>query len=77
MNYIDLKTLPEDHPLRNTSLDKIGAEFKRCASDSEFRLVVPGRQLADNTYNTLEGVWAMFYEWRVPESASVTDRSKA
>lgn len=76
MSYIDLKYLPEDHPLRNTALDKIGAEFKRCGSYSAFRLVEPGRPLADNTYNTLEGVWAKFYEWRVPESAIVTDRSK-
>lgn len=66
MSYIDLKTLPEAHPFRNTSLDKIGAEFKRCASHSDFRLVEPGRPLANNTYNTLEGVWASFYEWRVP-----------
>lgn len=70
MTYIDLKTLPEDHPLRNTLLDKIGAEFKHCRS-AEFTLVVPGRPLANDTYNELEGVYASnLYQWRVRSSTT-------
>lgn len=73
MTYIDLKKLPEDHPLRNTKLDKIGAEFKHCRS-AEFTLVEPGRGLANNTYNDLGGVYAgNFYSWRVRASTTTRD----
>lgn len=68
MTYIDLKTLPEEHPLRNAKLDTISAEFKHCRS-AEFTVVVPGRPLANDTYNELEGVYAgNLYSWRVPSS---------
>lgn len=68
MSYIDLKYLPEDHPLRNAKLDTISAEFKHCRS-YEFKKVEPGRGLAGDTYNTLEGVYASnLYSWRVPTS---------
>lgn len=63
--YIDLKTLPEEHPLRNTPLDKIGAEFKHQAWDA-FRPIEQGRPLANDTYNTLEGPWPIFFDWRAP-----------
>lgn len=64
--YIDLGKLPEDHPLRNTLLVDIGAEFKH-HHWQEFKPIVPGRPLADNTYNTLTGPWlAGFWKWRAP-----------
>lgn len=70
MSYIDLKTLPEEHPLRNAKLDTIGAEFKHCRS-YDFTKVEAGRPLANNSYNDLEGVYASnLYSWRVPTSTT-------
>ena len=62
---IDLETLPEDHPLRNTLLIDLGAEFKH-PQWTEFRPLERGRPLDKNTYNTLTGVWIEFFKWRVP-----------
>lgn len=64
--YRDLRLLPYDHPLRNTLLVEIGAEFKHSAW-AEFRPITEGGgKLDDNTYNDLSRGWQDFYQWRVP-----------
>lgn len=63
--HIHLRYLPYEHPLRNTLLLELGAEFKHSAWD-EFKPIEAGRPLADNTYNTLSRGWMDFYEWRIP-----------
>lgn len=70
MTYIDLKTLPEEHPLRNTLLSEIGAECRRVSSAGEFNPIDPNRSLASITYNELNGPFLAFFEWRAPESES-------
>ncbi len=65
-SYVELRYLPFDHPLRNTLLVDLGAEFKH-PQWVEFRPLERGRPLAKNTYNTLDGAWLDFYEWRVPQ----------
>lgn len=67
--HINLRYLPYEHPLRNTLLLELGAEFKHSAWD-EFKPIEDGRPLADNTYNTLSRGWMDFYEWRIPNPAA-------
>lgn len=66
--WIELRYLRDDHPLRNTLLIDLGAEFKHSAWP-EFKPLEAGRPLADNTYNTLSRPWTDFYQWRVPAPA--------
>lgn len=63
--YLKLKYLRHDHPLRDTLLIDLEAEFKHPAWD-EYKPIEAGRPLADNTYNTLSRGWQDFYEWRIP-----------
>lgn len=65
MEYIDLKTLPENHPLRDRLLVEIGAEYKHI-NGHEFKPVVPGRPMAEYAYNTLSSDWTNFMDWRAP-----------
>ena len=65
MDYVDLKYLDPEHPLRNALLVDLGAEFKH-VQWSKFRPLERDKPLAVNTYNTLTGVWVDFYDWRVP-----------
>lgn len=65
MSYIDLKTLPEEHPLRNTLLVEIGAECRRVSSAGVFNPIDPNRSLASITYNELNGPFLSFFDWRV------------
>lgn len=62
---IYLRRLAYDHPLRNTLLLDLKAEFKHSAW-LDFRPIEAGRPLADNTYNTLSRGWQDFYDWRIP-----------
>jgi hypothetical protein len=64
--FYNLEYLAEDHPMRNAPLAEIGAQFKHCMGH-EFKTVEPGRGLAFDTYNTLQGAWLSFFEWRVPK----------
>lgn len=67
MDYIDLKKLPEEHPLRNAVLGEIHAEFKHIHGD-EFRLVEPGHDLGLETYNSISNPWwHRFFDWRAPQ----------
>jgi hypothetical protein len=68
MEYVNLKRLPEAHPLRNALLVEIGAEFKHISAHVDaFAPVEPGRPMAEYTYNTLEMPWINFMDWRVPK----------
>lgn len=66
--YINLRYLRYEHPLRNTLLLDLKAEFKHPAW-LEFKPIEPGRPLAKNTYNTLSRGWMDFYQWRIPAPA--------
>lgn len=76
-NYIDLKTLPEEHPLRNTLLAELGAECRRVSSGGGFNPIDPTRSLGTITYNELDGPFLAFFDWRVPESSIASARGKA
>lgn len=53
---MDLKKLPSDHPLRNTPLIEIGAQYKR--PDSKvWQEVTPPYGIAKKTFNSLTGTW--------------------
>lgn len=54
-----LRTLPEDHPLRNKALIEVGAEYKRYDSKL-WQAVTPPYGIAKKTYNDLDSVWT---EW--------------
>ncbi len=74
-DYITLNTLPEEHPLRNTLLIEIDAEFKGHFA-YEYRKVEPGHGFASQTYNDLGGKWATaLVTWRVPQSAAPSTRN--
>ena len=66
VEYVNLEKLSEDHPLRNTLLADARAEFKHFSAE-EFTPVEPGRPMAKYTYNTLEGPWLSFIQWRAPK----------
>jgi len=71
-NYIDLRYLPEDHPLRNTLLVDIRAEFRKSTWPEWTPIVRGGGKFEDKTYNDLDGVWAeAFYLWRAPKLESM------
>lgn len=63
--YIRMKNLAYNHPLRNRLLIEMEAEFKHPAW-LDFKPLEAGKPLADNTYNTLSRGWQDFYEWRIP-----------
>lgn len=68
-DFINLRYLPFDHPLRRTLLIALKAEFKHPAW-AEFKPLEHGRPLEKNTYNTLSRGWQDFYEWRIPKEAA-------
>jgi hypothetical protein len=65
--FIYPANLPEDHPLRNTPLIDLGAEFRHVQAH-DWRPLEPDRPLAKNTFNTLYGPWMDFCRWRFPAS---------
>lgn len=73
MDYIDLRKLPEEHPLLNKPLGEIGAQFKHCRSP-EFITVDQGGPLSKATYNELEGMHSTtLFQWRAPKEPSSHD----
>ena len=67
-DYVDLRNLPEEHPMRNALLVDIGAEYKKTMW-LEWRPILRGSgKFEDRTYNQLDGPWlADYYQWRAPK----------
>jgi hypothetical protein len=64
--YVDLATLPEDHPLRNRALADINAEYSNKVAGS-WKVITPGFGIARFTFNELaHGPWPMMNNWRAP-----------
>lgn len=61
-----LSALPPDHPLRNTPLVKIGAEYQwvRTEKPNDWHRVGPTYTIALNTFNELGATWTESYRWR-------------
>ena len=58
-----LSELPYDHPLRNTPLIEINAEYQ--IRDSKiWAKVTPPYGIAKKTYNELGPVWTTWDKWR-------------
>lgn len=67
VTYIDLKSLPPEHPLRNRPLAQIGAEYSwRRPGYREWR-----RDCGPETFNEIFYSHGAWLEWRV--KAEVTD----
>jgi hypothetical protein len=60
---IDLKELPEEHPLRNTPLGEIRAEIRHILQ-TRWRSVVTWK-ISKNTFNELGSHWLVYNQWRV------------
>lgn len=59
-----LNDLPFDHPLRNTPLIEIGAEYQ--IKDSKvWAKVTPPYGIAKKTFNQLSEVWTKWDKWGV------------
>ena len=58
-----LSELPKEHPLRNTPLIEIGAEYKRFDSKI-WQAVTPPYGISKKCYNDLASVWTEWDEWR-------------
>lgn len=61
----DLATLPREHPLRNTALADIGAEYRSRAGVGGWKTVTPHYAIARKTYNELGPAWTETSEWRI------------
>lgn len=65
---IILNDLEKDHPLRNTPLGELKAEYrwKGASETATWRSVIVGApKLVNFTYNQLGSTWADFDYWRV------------
>jgi hypothetical protein len=63
---IELASLPQEHPLRNTPLVEIDAEYRHTESKI-WRKVLPTFGIAKKTYNQLAGCWVDYDIWRTPK----------
>lgn len=63
MTRTDLKSLLTDHPLRNSPLSDIGAEY-RFEGAKVWREVKPTFAIAGSTFNALGDVWKDGKDWR-------------
>jgi hypothetical protein len=61
---IRLSDLPHDHPLRNTPLGALGAEYASSGRKSRKRVTAHYR-IARNTFNELGPAWTTHTEWFV------------
>jgi len=61
-----LSALPPEHPLRNTPLAKIGAEYQfvRTERSEEWHRVTKSFTIAKSTFNELGATWTESYRWR-------------
>jgi hypothetical protein len=64
MQCDDLSTLPVDHPLRNTPLRSINAEYRSNTSKVWHSVNVLGGIKADITFNDLANCWTTWDTWR-------------
>jgi hypothetical protein len=64
-----LGELPLEHPLRNTPLAKMGAEYQweQTKRQEEWHLVTAHFRIAKNTFNELGATWTRSYRWRANE----------
>lgn len=62
-----LADLPTDHPLRNTPLLQVKAQFKR-KEHKNWKDVTPNMNISKVTYNSLGSVWTDYDEWRANEA---------
>lgn len=64
-----LNTLPEDHPLRNTPLGELNAEYQWVHGNPKlWRTVRVGApKLVPFTFNQLGEAWTKWDTWRIPE----------
>jgi hypothetical protein len=62
---IDLKSLPSEHPLRNTPLGEIRAEIRNIWQ-TRWRSI-QNWKIAKNTFNELGSVWTECSQWRVSQ----------
>jgi hypothetical protein len=62
-NIIYLNDFPQEHPLRNAPLIKIGA-FYLARGSKVWREVFPAFGIAKFTYNELGEVWTKWDRWK-------------
>lgn len=60
-----LSELPEDHPLRNSPLAAIGAEYRCTNGGSRWIAIREAMGIGRVSYNQLRGTWIENNEWRV------------
>lgn len=61
-DHINLSKLPPEHPLRNTPLHQIGAEYRNLKKRDFVSVGTIKIHIA--TYNQLSGPWIECNEWR-------------
>ncbi len=64
-----LSELPRDHPLRNTPLAQLKAEYQWCntKTPNDWHRVTKSFTIAKSTYNELAASWTESYRWRADE----------
>lgn len=62
MTTVSLSDLPHDHPLRNTELVKIGAQYRLRAT--AWKQITPSWAIKGRTYNDLSPLWTDGVDWR-------------
>jgi hypothetical protein len=64
---VTLADLPPEHPLRNTPLAEIGAEYQwvNTKTPNQWHRVTKSFTIAKNTFNDLAANWTGSYRWRV------------
>lgn len=70
-DLVELDRLHQEHPMRNTPLGEMGAEY-RGVRGPYWLPVKPGHGLGLNTFNMLAeegGPWFTFCKWRAPRQA--------
>jgi hypothetical protein len=68
MAEIYLADLPTDHPLRNTSLGEIGAEYQhKTVRPSAWRKAADQGGIKNATFNQLGETWTRWDLWRVKD----------
>lgn len=66
---IELSSLPVEHPLRNTPLTRINAEYRN-QNSKIWNRVLPTYNIANKTYNELAAnVWTAHDIWRADETS--------
>lgn len=67
MNYLNLKSLPESHPLRSKPLSELNAELRNNAAPGDVWCSVSRvPAIQGKTYNQLPLSWKTYADWRIP-----------